>query len=117
MTKKIIGLNLELATIESALNAVRPLVEGSIEDDHFGPREAGAVLALVIARLALIRACIRGEVDPAVAWAEHCATVGAEEAEATEDGDVRLPAWTSTEAIERLEGQLRRLRRAEKQES
>jgi hypothetical protein len=104
--RKVIGINLELSAHTSALHGVRVLIEA----DH-NRREPLAILGLVIARLDLLRAVVRGEIDPAQLWAEHSATVPAEDARATDDGELRLEAWTPETALSRLDVQRTRLRR------
>lgn len=105
---KVLGLGLELATIIAALEAAHLLLLGEIDTPaEWTPRAgAAAILSLTTTRLELLRAVMRGELDPAFAIAEHNASL----AEA-DDGDVRLTAWTPKEAESRLNEQLARARR------
>lgn len=109
---KVIGLNLELAPVVDALGAVHVLLLGDVDaSDLTQRRGAAAILALVTTCLTLVRAVVRGEVDPALVWAEHCASVHEEEAREEDDGEVRLVAWSGGETMKRLEQQLRRARK------
>jgi hypothetical protein len=106
--RKVIGLNLELANIVAAINAVRPLIEGTIEDRALGTREALAVLSIITARIELVRAVIRREVDPAIAWGDHCATVAEVNAAPTDDPELRLPAWTEARTAQHARALMKR---------
>ena len=110
---KVVGLNLELATIVAALEAGHLLVLGDVEATaEWRPKQSvAAILALVTSRLELIRGVIRGEVDPAIIWTEHCATVAEDEALDSDDGEVRLAVWTVQERIEKVRAELERLSR------
>ena len=108
---KVLGLNLELATVVTALEAMRLLLTGELETAGNTKRAVEAILALTRERVELLRAIIRGELDPAVAVAEYNATMPEEMAADTDDGEVRLHAWTESESIERLTAQLARARR------
>jgi hypothetical protein len=60
-------------------------------------------------RIELVRAVIRREVDPAVAWGDHCATVMEWQAAASDAPELRLPAWTTKEAVENVQAEPKRL--------
>lgn len=96
-----ISLTDELATIELAVHAVALLTAaidegfGTDADRKRAPRAASAVAGLVAARLKLVGRAVRGSVDPLLLRVPFNAV--ADEEHGSEDGDVRLQAWTAEE--------------------
>ncbi|KFA89968.1 hypothetical protein [Archangium violaceum] len=83
----VIGLSVRCAQIAATMEA-----HGFMDEDMKAdsPHGVSSVLALVGARLDLLQAVIRREVNPAVLWGSHNA-VG--EHEARVDEDVLLTEW------------------------